>query len=495
MNETDTLYDPESPPHTRRRKWPFVVLGIVFLALVIAGVLLVADAMIGGRDSRELQALIEELDQSDPGWRFEDLQAHRAILPNDQNSTLQVQAAARQLPQPWPTPRPRQDPNGRPPTIADILANVPQPVQLTGEQSRELDEELEKAAPALALARELAAMPRGRFSVDPGLDAQRHHLPNEDVRQVAHLLSLDAYAKAQDGASDSAVHSLRGALNAGRSLTDDPHIICALLRIACQYVAINGLERVLAQSEPSEEALAAMQRLLEQEAGEPFVLTSARGERAFIHRWLQAMESGQLDTASALSTTGKPTLAERLGNVGYVRMMRHIHPTFLRRLTELAAITKLPVEQQAANLAPLEAKAKNDPVLIALAIPSYVKVAQAGRRAQAVLRTATVAVAIERYRRAHGRWPETLQFLTPDLLREIPTDPYDGKALHYRRLPNEVRVYAVGPDGTDDGGNFDSQRNFERAGTDIGFILWSVEKRRQLPQSKPAASQGKVDAP
>ena len=60
---------------------------------------------------------------------------------------------------------------------------------------------------------------------------------------------------------------------------------------------------------------------------------------------------------------------------------------------------------------------------------------------------AIVAVALERYRRAHARWPETLAALTPSPLREVPLDPYDGAPLRYHHRDDGVIVYALGPDG------------------------------------------------
>ena len=61
-------------------------------------------------------------------------------------------------------------------------------------------------------------------------------------------------------------------------------LISQLVHIALQAVAVRGLERTLAQGEPSEAALKAVQELLEKEADEPLLLYGARGERAVNHR-------------------------------------------------------------------------------------------------------------------------------------------------------------------------------------------------------------------
>jgi hypothetical protein len=65
---------------------------------------------------------------------------------------------------------------------------------------------------------------------------------------------------------------------------------------------------------------------------------------------------------------------------------------------------------------------------------------------------AVTTIAVERFWLAGGRLPETLQDLVPEFLVTLPSDPYDGKPLRYRRTDTGYMVYSVGPDRTDDGG-------------------------------------------
>jgi hypothetical protein len=50
------------------------------------------------------------------------------------------------------------------------------------------------------------------------------------------------------------------------------------------------------------------------------------------------------------------------------------------------------------------------------------------------LRTAYVALAVERYRLAFGRLPDTLVDLVPTYLEAVPKDPFDGDELRYKKL-------------------------------------------------------------
>ncbi len=72
------------------------------------------------------------------------------------------------------------------------------------------------------------------------------------------------------------------------------------------------------------------------------------------------------------------------------------------------------------------------------------------------------------------------------LLREVPADPFDGKPLRCKRTADGLMVYSVGPDGEDNGGKI-NRKNAKEKGSDMGFQLWDVGKRRQraLPVAAP----------
>jgi hypothetical protein len=65
------------------------------------------------------------------------------------------------------------------------------------------------------------------------------------------------------------------------------------------------------------------------------------------------------------------------------------------------------------------------------------------------------------------------------LLRVVPTDPYDGRPLRLKRLPDGLVIYSVGADRTDNGGNL--SLNPFSPDVDLGFRLWDVPARRQPP--------------
>jgi hypothetical protein len=115
-------------------------------------------------------------------------------------------------------------------------------------------------------------------------------------------------------------------------------------------------------------------------------------------------------------------------------------------------------------------------------ITYYVNVIQAHTRGQAALRCAIAALAAERYRRGHGRWPDSLDNLVKDgLLDAVPRDPFDGQPLHWRRLEHGPVVYSVGLDRSDDGGAAMVYRPDQTPRGDFCFRLFDPPHRRQPP--------------
>jgi hypothetical protein len=103
---------------------------------------------------------------------------------------------------------------------------------------------------------------------------------------------------------------------------------------------------------------------------------------------------------------------------------------------------------------------------------------------EACFRCAVVAVAVERFRRANGRWPATLGEVVPRHLAALPRDPFDSQPLKLASRPDGVVIYSVGPDGADDGGDLSDSL---RSRKDVGVRLWNVAERRQPPagEKKP----------
>ena len=72
---------------------------------------------------------------------------------------------------------------------------------------------------------------------------------------------------------------------------------------------------------------------------------------------------------------------------------------------------------------------------------------------EAYNRIAITAIAVERFRRANDRLPESLEQLAPHFLSEPLLDPFTDQPLKYMSGATDFCIYSVGSDRSDDGGH------------------------------------------
>ncbi len=89
---------------------------------------------------------------------------------------------------------------------------------------------------------------------------------------------------------------------------------------------------------------------------------------------------------------------------------------------------------------------------IKLLFPAIAMARQATVRVKLNADAVQVALAVIRYQRQHGQWPESLDALVGTFVERVPTDPYDGQPLRYRLQDDGFVIYSVGVNGVDDGG-------------------------------------------
>jgi hypothetical protein len=420
---------------------------------------------------RELREAIAEADKLDPGWRLEELEARRAVIPDEHNSALVLLSAQHLLPPNWPfwdyPQAPENQSHSRDQfalTEQIMLTQSPgAPVLLNERQTGALREELRRAEQALATLRRVIMIPEGRYpSQDNGMTALT----------LGRLLAFDVLLRDQDKDVDGALQSCRGILNCGRSMGDEPGLTSMLAHIALDRMATKGVQRTLAFGEPSEGALASTQHNLELQAEQPLLLTAARGERAWLDEVLHAAQGGDLDPVKwRLLAPGKSDPFLQVFH--FPGMAKSIRSAVLKFNNELVEIAKLPVEQQIGRFKELQAVEQKLPRLAR----NFLSLPRAGQAAflrdRADLRCAVVMLAVERYRRTNNHWPNALTDLIPTYLANIPLDPFDGASLRYRRLEDGVVLYSVGPD---------VQEHPRTEGALRGLRLWDLAKRRQPPK-------------
>jgi hypothetical protein len=452
--------------------------GVFVLLLVALGI--IQHYFVGSQAGNRLKTALADLDKSDPGWRQEDLERARPVLPDLENSALVLRGAYKLKPAKLPDWK-----------VMERFDKLPPPPELLdAERAALLDAQMTALAPVLAEARKLADMPNGKHAIVYASHPLATLLPHaQECREIVSLLQYDAMNLSQQGKARESLRSCQAALNAGRSLDDEPFIISQLVRIACIAIAAGRTERTLAMGEPPAEDLARFQAILELEEAHPTAVVGLRGERAMMHILLNGLADGSFSIDELLGSGRNVEWYERavlfLWNVRGTA--RREHPQVMKLMGKAIDIARLPAHEQSAAKSALNREIREmagQSYLIRLVMPAMDKFIDASQRKLAQVRCLKTVLAVERFRLARGTWPDKLEDLTPKWLKKVPLDPYDGKPLRYVRVADGVIVYSVGPDGTDNGGKID-RTNIIAPGTDLGYQLWDVKHRRRQASSTP----------
>jgi hypothetical protein len=439
-------------PRRRRRR---VMLVFLILVLVTGSVAVYFLRSL----SSELDDAIAKLDRLDPAWRMEDIEASRKAVPAAKNSALHIMAITKL-------------PSGM--TVSLPFDKLPPQAQLTEQQADLLAKRLEVLKTAVAMARELKDMPDGRHPFEP-YDPAVPRFRRLGVRDLCLLLKWDAALRAHAADAGGALESCLALQHAARSFGDQPELMAQLVRSAGNVIGVAAIERTLAQNDftaASEPALKRLQTVLAGELDEPTMVFAMRGERAGIHQLLQAYEEGKIDQ-KFMAGTFEEILASRVP--GYLARQR---AALLLWQTDFIEALKLPQAETEQRLPALKKRAENAPTL-ARGMVYVMGLRQENLQTQAKLGCAVTALAAERFRLAHHRWPETLDVLVKTgFLAASLADPFDGKPLRLKRVADGLIIYSVGRDQSDNGGNIDRQRP-AAAGADVGVQLWDPRYRRQ----------------
>jgi len=323
---------------------------------------------------------------------------------------------------------------------------------------------------ALALLHKVAAIEHCRYPIDlsSGSDVRLYHI--NELRKCIMLLNLEAIWHAENDKSQLAANSVMSGFSLARSLVKEPLYISQLVRMAYHRLTISSLERCINRTAFTDEQLASLIRCLIDAEDHSTLARAYAGNRCCFLDALKKPES----LKPAVTVDGKQispmntTFFELYKAVGLADMDAMLYLDFIDRYIE---ITKLPPHQRKKASDALEARLEsisNIQILLHMLMPGWSKAVTIELRSIAGLRSARTGLAVEHYRLAAGKLPDALAALVPAYLDAVPTDPFDGNEIRYKKLEAGFVVYSIGEDLSDDGGK---ERTKESPNWDVTFIV------------------------
>lgn len=290
------------------------------------------------------------------------------------------------------------------------------------------------------------------------------------------MLRLRALAELQNGQSEKALDDVILMFRLAEAIRTEPFLISDLVRIAMSSILSQPIYEGLARHQWSDAQLVALEAELAKLnflADYQFVM---RGERAmgckaidYIGEKDSLKRYGEL--SSDLSDNDDATTAGQLK--GFLKAASLLlmprgwfdqNKLFLARRDQLWIMGGVDSEKHLASPQKFNAakQAFSDMNKYParpwnfLAKEFSAALGGAGRKAareQISVDLARTAIALERYRLAHGEFPESLDALAPQFIASVPHDVIGGEPLKYRReADGQFVLYSIGWNEKDDGG-------------------------------------------
>lgn len=298
------------------------------------------------------------------------------------------------------------------------------------------------------------------------------------ARYLSKLLYLDARLHTIDGEASKAIDGITLQVRLSEPMYDEPATLLHLVAIAIDAVAIRSVEGLLAAHELTSDELTRIEQIWEQHQHVQDIRASLLDLRASIIR-LTDMDQATANMRANLRANNMPvpspgpiqtlwdslpyydwfTFGNRTRGVEYVTLLIEGSDDLPRLLTEARTM--------AGSVSAVDPRS----MFARITLPSLTRAIELHARLIAQTRCLLTALAAERFRMATGRFPESLNELTPDYLDEVPLDPFDGKTLRLVQTDEGIVIYSIGENGLDDGGRLVREQTPGPRMPDVGFRL------------------------
>jgi len=435
----------------KRKFFIICVAAFAFFALLVVSLLYWR-----GKLAMEVDAKLQAIRMAGLPTNGKELNAYYPAVPDNENAAL-VMTQAFALMQNYPDDRSNEVANFKMPTRGQSLA---------AEQKQLLSGYVEMNSAALDKMREAIKLPESRYPVDytPGPATLLPHLSK--LRDLAKIVRYESLLASESGDTTNTVDAIENLVGMTHTLDQEPDVIAQLVRISLCAIAENSLENCLNVNSLNESELVGLASAFSSAEKTNLMARALLGELAINTPVFQLVRSR---SKSAVELVEGAQQVGRFSTHALDSWLIH-EPRFFRAIgfwdrdllyyldvmeTNIALDSFAPPQNLAAadNLEKANQEMERKHYYLSkLFITALFKTVIKEANNFAYLRTSIAAIAVERFRLAHGRLPENLNELVPQFLSAVPIDPFDGASLRYHCLAKGYVIYSVGSDGHDDGG-------------------------------------------
>ena len=347
---------------------------------------------------------------------------------------------------------------------------------------------------ALEEFRQASLRPQARMPLDyeKGFEVVGTWLPSLAAeKRWAQFLQLQILAESNAGQSQAALDDIKLFLRVIDSLRNQPYLISHLVRIAMQAIALQPIYEGLAQHRWDDAQLASLEATLAEKDYLADFQFAMRGERTCaiatfeLQRSTREMKSSSEQNGAEILVTNSlrlmPSAYFYQNELAFARMYEQLVLPLVdltNRTVSVAAYRtdEVDVTNMMRHYSPYTVQAL-------MLFPAVGRSVQKFALIQSQVDLARVACALERYRLAHGEYPESLDALVPLFIEKVPHDIISGppsqgsgaisQPLHYRRTDDSRFIlYSVGWNEKDDGGVVVFRKGSSNVDPENGDWVW-----------------------
>ena len=291
-----------------------------------------------------------------------------------------------------------------------------------------------------------------------------------EMRTIAQFLALANTHHLHAREPDQAFTNLTAIFQLTAWHDEDLTLVSQMIRVAIGGLALRSTWATLQAPGLTDAQLAALQSQLQSNTVLPNLTRTLEFERVSLDQIFVNVRSGQESVNSALGgsgATGWSGAGEQVSALGWRAFLSDADELFylrtmqrpvdaLRKMNRLRdwSAAQADLAMGLADLAIFDTWRGNLLLISRVAIPNYSKAFQTAVRYETRRELTLAAVALERFRRKHGKHPDSLNTLMPEFLSAVPTDWMVGKPLRYRlNVDGTYTLWSVNEDFKDDGGD------------------------------------------
>ncbi|HOV21783.1 MAG TPA: hypothetical protein PLW95_03780 [bacterium] len=292
-----------------------------------------------------------------------------------------------------------------------------------------------------------------------------------NLRGCTRMLCAKAKLEAENKDINKSLNTILVALKLGKSLSNEPLLITQLVRLAIDTFVLSQLEEIPDSKEVNISLYQTLIQNMEEERKCKIISESLKREMILfglpkmrqyqqsvkeklpdLEQKSKEMSEEEKEYAKNLFGTDDPEKIQKFAEKYWDEEIS----VYIENMIKIISFAEKPYWEVKKKIEDLNTEIQKIPEKRAvLAKQTCLAVSRAylqEANLDAYLGTAEIGLANRIYRQQHGKFADSLNQLTPEILSSLPLDPFSGKDYIYKKKDKGFIVYSVGENEKDDGG-------------------------------------------